>query len=102
MKEKIQEKDFKEKEKKSSELDAQTTREIINSEILKEHRSCIRCRLLQPPKLQPEVKTPTTLLQGTLGSTGFCPLQSFFGILEAPMREFRRQDYLPPYSGFWL
>lgn len=40
---KIQEKGFKKRKKKSSELDAQTTREIINSKILKEHCSCIRC-----------------------------------------------------------
>lgn len=52
------------RKKKSSELDAQTTREIINSKILKEHRSCIRClpRLLLPPKLQPEVEPPSALL----------------------------------------
>jgi hypothetical protein len=64
MKGKFRRRASKRKKKKSSELDGQTTREIINSKILKEHRSCIRClpRLLLPPKLQPEVEPPSALL----------------------------------------
>lgn len=92
------------KGKKSSELDAQTTREIINSKILKEHCSCIRCLPVCFCLLSSSLKQslPSALLWGSLGFTGFHSLQIFFGILEAPMRELRKQDCLSSRSGYWI
>lgn len=90
--------------KKSSELDAQATREIINSKILKEHCSCIRCLPVCSCLLSPSLKQSPTpaLLWGSLSFTGFHCLLIFFGVLEAPVRELRRQDCLSPHSGNWI